>query len=241
MYVSIFISTVIKGILIYVLSLFLSKLIGIKIISQMNFFDFVMGVSVGSMIAKIIIDKEHVVFSGLIALLVFTALTIATSYINLKSYKVRRLINARPLIVVDKSRIINKNMKKLRLTLNELMMKLREKDVFNLEDVEFAIMEKSGQLSVMLKADKKPLTPKDMKIDVESSSIVTEVIYDGNVLYKNLSITGVDINWLESSLKKKGIKNIEDVFFASIDKNKKLIVSEKFNEDYQIEDQYRIE
>lgn len=95
MYSSILFSTIIKGILVYILALILSKLIGIKIISQMNFFDFITGVSIGSMIAKIIIDKDHVIFSGIIALITFTLLAITTSYLNLKSYKVRRLIMLR--------------------------------------------------------------------------------------------------------------------------------------------------
>lgn len=159
MYSTILFSTIIKCILIYILGLILSKLIGIKIISQMNFFDFIMAVSVGSMIAKIIIDKDHVVFSGIIALIIFTLLTIATSYLNLKSYMARRIINAKTLILIENGRIIDKNMKRLRLTINELMMKLREKDVFNLEDVQFAIMESNGQLSVLIKSNKKPITP----------------------------------------------------------------------------------
>ena len=155
MYGSIFVSTIVKGILIYILALFLSKLIGVKIISQMNFFDFIVGISFGSIIAKIIIDKDHVVFSGIIALIIFTLLTISTSYLNLKSYAARRIINAKTLILVENGRIVDKNMRKLRLTINELMMKLREKDVFALEDVQFAIMESNGQLSVLIKANKK--------------------------------------------------------------------------------------
>ena len=102
MYSSILFSTIIKGILVYILALVLSKLIGIKIISQMNFFDFVMGVSIGSMIAKIIIDKDHVVFSGVIALIVFSLLTISTSYLNLKSYIARSIINAKTLILIER-------------------------------------------------------------------------------------------------------------------------------------------
>ena len=168
MYSTILFSTIIKCILIYVLAVILSKLIGIKIISQMNFFDFIMAVSVGSMIAKIIIDKDHVVFSGIIALVTFTLLTIATSYLNLKSYTARRIINAKTLILIENGRIIDKNMKRLRITVNELMMKLREKDVFNLEDVQFAIMEGNGQLSVLIKANKKPITPYDVDLKVKS-------------------------------------------------------------------------
>ena len=115
MYSSILFSTIIKGILVYILALVLSKLIGIKIISQMNFFDFVMGVSIGSMIAKIIIDKDHVVFSGVIALIVFSLLTISTSYLNLKSYIARNIINAKTLILIENGRIIDKNKKNLEL------------------------------------------------------------------------------------------------------------------------------
>ena len=115
MYSTILLSTIIKCILIYILALILSKLISIKIISQMKFFDFIMGVSIGSMIAKIIIDKDHVVLSGTIALIIFTLLTIVTSYLNLKSYTARRIINAKTLILIENGRIIDKNMKKKEL------------------------------------------------------------------------------------------------------------------------------
>lgn len=241
MYISILFSTIIKGILIYLLSLILSKLIGIKIISQMNFFDFIMAVSVGSMIAKIIIDKEHVVFSGIIALMTFTLLTIATSYLNLKSYTARRIINAKTLILVENGRIIDKNMKKLRITINELMMKLREKDVFSLEDIQFAVMESNGQLSVLIKANKKPITPYDMDLKVKGFSLINDIIIDGKIIDKNLEIAGVDKTWLQSELKRKGINNIEEVFYAGVDKSKKLIISERYPDDFNPENKFGIE
>ena len=241
MYSSILFSTIIKGILIYVLALILSKLIGIKIISQMNFFDFIMGVSIGSMIAKIIIDKDHVVLSGTIALIIFTLLTIATSYLNLKSYTARSIINAKTLILIENGRIIDKNMKKLRISINELMMKLREKDVFNLEDVQFAIMESNGQLSVLIKANKKPITPDDMNLKVKSLSLINDIIIDGKIIDKNLEIAGIDQNWLQSELKRKIINNIEDIFYAGIDQNKKLIISQKYPDDFNIENKFGIE
>lgn len=241
MYSSILFSTIIKGILIYVLALILSKLIGIKIISQMNFFDFIMGVSVGSMIAKIIIDKDHVVFSGIIALITFTLLTIATSYLNLKSYTARRIINAKTLILIENGRIIDKNMKRLRITINELMMKLREKDVFNLENVQFAIMESNGQLSVLIKANKKPVTPYDMDLKVKSLSLINDIIIDGKIVDKNLEIAGIDKKWLQSELKKKSINNIEKVFYAGVDSNKKLTISEKYPDNFNPENNFGIE
>ncbi len=241
MYSSILFSTIIKGILIYVLALILSKLIGIKIISQMNFFDFIVGVSVGSMIAKIIINKDHVVFSGIVALVTFALLTILTSYLNLKSYSARRIINAKTLILVENGRIIDKNLKRLRITINELMMKLREKDVFNLEDVQFAIMESNGQLSVLIKANKKPITPYDMELKVRSSSLVNDIIIDEKTVDKNLKIAGIDEKWLQSELKKKNINNFEEVFYAGVDQNKKLIISKKYPDDFNPENKFGIE
>ena len=207
----------------------------------MNFFDFIMGVSVGSMIAKIIIDKDHVVFSGIIALIIFTLLTMATSYLNLKSYTARRIINAKTLILIENGRIIDKKMKRLRITINELMMKLREKDVFNLEDVQFAIMESNGELSVLLKANKKPITPYDMDLKVKSLSLINDIIIDGKIIDKNLKIAGIDKNWLQSQLKKKSINNIEEVFYAGVDKNKKLIISEKYPHGFNPENKFGIE
>ena len=241
MYSSILFSTIIKGILVYILALVLSKLIGIKIISQMNFFDFVMGVSIGLMIAKIIIDKDHVVFSGVIALIVFSLLTISTSYLNLKSYIARSIVNAKTLILIENGRIIDKNIKKLRITINELMMKLREKDVFNIEDVQFAIMESNGQLSVLIKADKKPITPYDMNIKVKNLSLINDIIIDGKIVNKNLQIVGVDEKWLKSELKKKNINAIEDVFYAGVDQNKKLTISERYPDNFNPEKKYGIE
>lgn len=241
MYSSILVITIVKGILIYVLALFLSKLIGVKIISQMNFFDFIMGISVGSMIAKIIIDKDHVVFSGVVALITFTLLTVSTSYLNLKSYTVRRLINNKTLMLIENGRIIDKNLKRLRITVNELMMKLREKDVFNLEDVQFAIMESNGQLSVAIKANKKPITPYDMDLKVKSVSLLKDVIIDGKIIDKNLEIADIDTKWLQSELKKKNINNIEKVFYAGIDQNRKLIISEKYPNEFNPENQFGIE
>lgn len=241
MYSTILFSRIIKCILIYVLAVILSKLIGIKIISQMNFFDFIMAVSVGSMIAKIIIDKDHVVFSGIIALVTFTLLTIATSYLNLKSYTARRIINAKTLILIENGRIIDKNMKRLRITVNELMMKLREKDVFNLEDVQFAIMEGNGQLSVLIKANKKPITPYDVDLKVKSPSLINDIIINGKIIDKNLQIAGINKKWLQSELKKKSINNIENVFYAGVDQNKKIIISEKYPDDFNPENKFGIE
>lgn len=241
MYVDIFLVTVGKSILIYLLGILISKLIGIKLISQVNFFDFIMAVSIGSMIAKIIIDKDYVVFSGLVALMAFTFLTVLTSYINMKSYKIRGIINAKTTILVENGCIIDKNLKKVRISINELMMDLRVKDVFNLEDVQFAILESNGKVSVMVKAEKKPATAEDLNLKVKSGSLINDIIIDGKILEKNLKVVNINHSWLKSQFKKENIENVEEVFYAGIDKDKKLIISKKCKKDYDTKKKYAVE
>lgn len=238
---NVFIITITKGVIVYFLALFLSRIVGTKIISKMNFFDLVMGVSMGSMIANAVIDKKSPIVSEIIALVLFSSLTIGTSYISLKSYKARRILSSEPMVLVKDGVIIDKNMGRLRITINELMMKLREKSIFNLSDVEFAIMESDGKVSVLLKADKKPLTPYDMDIKVKSGGIVKDLIIDGNIIEKNLGIAGIDMKWLKDNLNKNKIKDASEIFYAGIDSNKHLIISKKCKQQPKSKDKDGIE
>ena len=102
-------------------------------------------------------------------------------------------------------------------------------------------MESNGQLSVLIKANKKPITPYDMELKVKSVSLLNDVIIDGKIIDKNLKIAGIDKKWLQSELKKKNINNIEDIFYAGVDKNKKLIISERYPNDFNPENKFGIE
>ncbi|MGL4338564.1 MAG: DUF421 domain-containing protein [Turicibacter sp.] len=234
-------ATIIKGIPIYFLALLLSRTVGKKIITKMNFFDFVMGVSMGSMIANAVIDKDHPVVSEVTALTLFTMLTVGISYLSTKSNWFRKVMNSEPVVVIDHGIIIDKSLKQLRMTLNELMMKLREKDVFNFETVEYAIMERDGKLSVLVKADKKTLTPYDMNLEAKSDGLLRDIIIDGNIIEKNLAIVGVDRKWVEAKLKSKQIHDVTEVFYAGIDGNKKLKLSKKCSDEFELKDRYGVE
>ncbi|MGG7179356.1 DUF421 domain-containing protein [Clostridium paraputrificum] len=238
---NVYLMTIIKTVAVYLLSLFLSRRVGTKLISHMNFFDLIMSVSMGSIIASIIIDKDSATISGVIALILFSILTILTSYVSIKSLKLRKILNSEPVILVENGRILDMNMKKLRITINELMMKLREKHTFNLSDVEYAIMERDGKLSVLVKADSKPIAPKDMNIEVKSSGLLKDIIIDGKIIERNLEAAGVDKEWLENKLKGNKISSASDVFYAGIDKNKKLTISKRYPSDFKSENRYGIE
>lgn len=219
--------TIIRGIGIYPLKFFLIRKIGTKLISQMNFFDFIMGVSMGSIVAAAVIDKQFVSLSATITLILFGLMTIITSYLSIKSFKMRKIVGDELITLVENGIIVDKNMKKIKLTINELKMKLREKGVFSLADVEFAIMEMDGQLSVLPKADKKPLTPQNINIHPTSSGIEKDIIIDGVIMDENLKSAGLDKEWLKSELNKQNIRDSSEVFYAGLDNTKKLYISKR--------------
>ncbi|ETI66542.1 DUF421 domain-containing protein [Neobacillus vireti] len=226
---NIFFITIVKGILIYVLALFLTRKIGTKLISKMTFFDFIMGVSMGSIVANAIIDKQFATLSATTALLLFSFLTIFTGYLSMKNLTFRKLINSEPVTLIENGTIVDENMKKMKLTINELKMKLREKDAFNVADVEFAIMEADGNFSVLPKSDKKPLTPSHMNIHTTSTGLEKDIIIDGTIMEENLTDAGLDKEWLTSELNKQNIKDCSEVFYAGLDNTKKLYISKKNN------------
>ncbi|MEH7122548.1 DUF421 domain-containing protein [Bacillus sp. JJ1773] len=237
----IFFITILKGILIYILALFLTRKIGRKLISKMDFFDFIMGVSLGSLVANAVIDKHFATLSATTALVLFSVLTIFTGYLNMKSFTFRKLINSEPVTLIENGTIVDENMKKMKLTINELKMKLREKDAFNVADVEFAIMETDGNFSVLPKSDKKPLTPYHMNIQTASTGLEKDIIIDGKIMEENLTSAGLDKDWLTSALTKQNIKDYSEVFYAGLDNTKKLYISKKSSTNKETHGKYGIE
>lgn len=235
------INVVFKPIIVYVFALFLTRLMGRKLISQMTFFDFVVGVTMGTLVANVMVDISNPSLSSLIALIIISILAISTAFFNIKSFKMRKIINSEPITVVENGTIVEENMKDTRMTINELMMKMREKNIFNLADVEFAMMETDGELSVLPKADKKPLTPSQMNIQTTNEGLMKDIIIDGNLMEENLESIGIDRNWIDVELKKQNIENISEVFYAGIYGNKKLHVSKRNKNRHEKHGQYGIE
>ncbi|MFL0166004.1 MULTISPECIES: YetF domain-containing protein [Clostridium] len=221
------VNVILRSIAVYALALILARIMGRKIISHMTLFDFIVGMSMGSLVANAMIGSESTFLSSIIALIVISTLSIGSAYLDTKSFKIRKLANSEPVTVVENGNIVEENMKNMKLTVNELMMKMREKNAFSLADVEFAIMETDGELSVLPKADKKPLTPSQMKIKTTNEGLMKDVIIDGEIIRENLKSAGVNEDWLHKELKKQNIEKINDVFYAGIYANEKLHVSKR--------------
>lgn len=217
--------TILRAVIAFLLLLIVTRLVGRKAISQMTFFDFTVAITFGSLTANLGIGSSNTPLTAGIVIVIFGALAILTSYIALSSMRFRKLVDSEPVVVIAKGELVKSNMRRVRLTLPMLTTLLREKNVFNIIDVEYAILENDGKLSVMPKSNKQPLTPSDMGIAMPYKGLTTELIIDGQLLRQNLSQTGHNEAWLRIELKNRGIQSERDVFFAALDNTGTLYIS----------------
>lgn len=232
--------TIARGAAAYLVLLTVSRIIGRKAIGQMTFFDYTVAITFGSLAAHIGIGSNKTPLNALIVLLIFGALYLLTSAVVAKNIRLRKLIDSEPVVVIAKGEFVKANMRRTHMTVGLLNKLLREKGVFNIIDVEYAIFESNGQLSVLNKSTRLPLTPSDMNIPVAYRGLTTELIIDGLILRENMAQLGKDENWLRAQLAAKGIARPEDVFFAALDTAGNLYVTLGYNGP-ETQGKYRIE
>jgi uncharacterized membrane protein YcaP (DUF421 family) len=210
----------------------LTRIMGRKEISQMTFFNFVSAIAIGSIAANLVVSQNVSIRNGLLALGGWAAFTLVMGFIDIKSKKVRKVLMGDPLIVIKEGKIVESAMSKSRLDLDALNAMLREKNVFAIADVEYAIFETNGKLSVMKKEPKQTVTKSDMNIfstNKNTYPFPTEVISDGKILSNNLSKLNLDTKWLEDQLEQAGINSASEVFYAEVQQNGKLFIDSKDN------------
>lgn len=217
-----------RAIIVYLALLLLARIMGRKMISQMTFFDFVIGITIGSVAATTTLGPYNSsLVSGIIALVVLTALVMLIDYTHIKSFRFRKLVDSEPIVVVERGQIVDENLKRERFTLSELTALLREKNIFNIADVEFALLEHDGKLSVLPKSNKQPLKPIDLNIQTPYQGLTKDVIIDGVIMDENLKDAKLTREWLIDQLLMYGIYNLQDVFYAGVDSSNNLYVSRK--------------
>ncbi len=200
---------------------FTAKLMGHKQLSQLDFFDYISGITIGSIAAELATELEEPQ-KPLIALIIYGAVSVLLSIITHKFPKSRKYINGTPTILLSDGKLYRENFKKASLDLSEFMMMCREMGYFNLSDIAVAIFEHNGKLSILEKSTKRPLTPEDMSLTPEPAHIMCEVIMDGRILDENLHRMGLDQKWLNSELRKMGHSTPKDIFLAVADNNNNL-------------------
>ena len=195
-------------------SLFIiTKCMGHKQVAQLDFFDYINGITIGSIAAELATDLEAP-WKSLTALVIYGIVSVILQLLTSKFPKSRKFINGTPTILMNNGRIFRQNLKKAKLDLSEFLLLCREQGYFDLEEIETAVFEHNGKLSVLPKAEKRPVTPYDMNLSVSAAHIGTEVIMDGRILGENLSRVGRDEKWLAGQIKSQGYKNTEDIFLG---------------------------
>lgn len=199
----------------------IAKLIGHKQISQFDLFDYITGITIGSIGAELATELEKPI-KPFIAMIVYGAITVTLSVITSKFPKTRKIINGSPTIIMNNGKIYRKNMKKAKIDLSEFLVLCRQEGYFNLSDIQTAIFEYNGRLTVLPVSKKRPVNPEDMNLSPEPEYISTEVIMDGRILDENLKRMGLDKKWLEKQIKDQGFKNAKEIFLGICDQNNRL-------------------
>lgn len=207
----------IRSVMAFIVLLIIARIMGKKQLSQLTFFDYVVGITIGNISGSLAVDQNLKMTNGLIGLVVWGSFAVIMSLVSLKSLRFRQVTDGQPTVVVKNGKIQEKNLKKLRMPIEDLMPLLRSKNAFKLSDVELAVMELSGDLSVMKKTDAEPITPKVLGMQMEQEKQPQIVLHDGKVLENSLNKTGYTREWLLGEVQKQGADSFQDVFLAQID------------------------
>ena len=199
----------------------IAKIIGHKQMSQLDFFDYITGITIGSIAAELATELEEPI-KPLIAMMVYGAVTVILKIITSKLPKMRKFINGSPTIIMDNGKIYRKNLKKAKLDLSEFLVLCRQEGYFNLADIQTAVFEYNGRLTVLPVSNSRPVTPSDINMSPDTEYINTEVIMDGRILEDNLRRMGLDAVWLRKQIKEQGFRNEKEIFLGLCDKNNQL-------------------
>ncbi|WP_168119842.1 DUF421 domain-containing protein [Paenibacillus sp. HB172176] len=201
----------------------LTKLLGKRQISELSLFEYITGISIGNIAAYISLDLDNLWYLGLISLVVWVTVSVGIEFVTMKNKRIRDFVDGKGTVLIKDGQLDKKSLHKERMTLDELLEQLRKKDVFRVADVEFAVMEASGELNVMLKKEYQPVTADLLGWKVSEEKPPVTVVMDGQTLQDELQAAGKNEGWLLHELKKNHMK-LREVFLAQIDDNNQLII-----------------
>ncbi|MFD2169357.1 DUF421 domain-containing protein [Tumebacillus lipolyticus] len=215
---------ILRIILFYFVTLASMRLMGKREIGKLSIFDLVISIMIAEVSAMSLADTDMTISTGLFIIVTLVLLQVLMSYLTLKSISLRSLLEGRPTLLIANGKIREDEMRRTRYSMSDLMTQLREKDVATVSDVEFAILETSGKLSVFAKASKRPVTPEDLGIIVPKTGLPLPLVVDGTVMDTNLERLGKDRDWLKRELRKQGYQQFQQVFYCAIDNQGSLFV-----------------
>ncbi len=206
---------------------FFTNALGKKQINQLNMFDYVIGISIGNVVAEMTVNKEVLFLDGIIVMGIYAGISIFISFITSKSIILRRMISGTPTTIIENGKIIESALKKTKLDINELLEEARIDGYFDISEIEYAIMEANGKISFLPKSKYKPVTSNDLKLKCYYKGVCTNVVIDGKIMNNNLKSINKDKKWLIRRLYNLDYKDINNLLLVTCDTNEKLTIFEK--------------
>lgn len=204
----------------------LTKIMGYRQISEMSFFDYIIGISIGSIAAEMATNVDLEWWKGVLAMTIYGGVGFLLSLVTQKSIRARKFISGQPIVLMENGKIIKKNLNKARVEINDLLTSARGNGYFNLADIDFAIMETTGKISFAPVSGKRQLNPQDFNFTPQKEGLYINVIVDGKIMEEDLKKSGITLNELKRQLKSQG-KKPQDIILATVDINKSLTIFEK--------------
>lgn len=214
----------VRGIIAFFTLLIFARVLGKQQISQLTFFEYILGITIGSTASELTTDLTSRAWPHWIGLLTWTVAVLALQAVTIKSRYLSKLIDGEPAIVIQDGKILEKAMKKLRYRVDDLYEQLRQKDIFDIMQVKYAILKKDGRISVLKKPEFMNPTMDDMNLPLKETGISVEIIYNGVVIEQNLRQMNRDGKWLHEELKKRNISSPEQVFYMALNPDGTLYI-----------------
>lgn len=221
-------ATLIRTIILYILVLLTMRLMGKREIGQLQPFELAIAIMIADLASVPMSDTGIPIFNGIIPIIGLLIMQMLISFINMRSLVLRSIISGKPTILIYRGKIDEKSLKKEKITLNELQERLRQNGTFSLGDVEYAILETSGQLTVIQKPEKRTVIPEDLQITPEYEGLPYDLVLDGKVMSDNLKVLGKDYNWLKKQVEKFKMKP-EEALIVTYDGKGQIFCQKKEN------------
>ncbi len=217
----------VRAFILYIFVVTVMRLMGKRQIGELQPYELATAIMISELAAVPMQEMGIPLINGIAPILVLLAGQFLLSFVVMKSNTLRKLICGKPRILIENGKIKEENLRKEFYNLSDLLEQLRINNIPNISDVEFAILETSGQLSVIHKPRKRPVTPEDINIDASYEGLPVDLILDGEVIQRNLEKAGHDLNWLQLKLKEMGAASVKDVLIASLDSKGKIFCQQK--------------
>ncbi len=214
--------------ILFITLLVLTRILGKKQMSHLTFFNYFTGITIGSIAANMIRETDEPFWDDFIGLIFWCVLTLLVEYIGLKFSKLRQIIDGQPTIVIKRGVILKASLTSNRVNLDDLLMLLRKQNVFSIKEVEYAILEPNGNLSVMKKPQDQQITKSDMNITIPTLKYLpSEIISDGKIVRHNLKELNLSEGWLDNQLKMQNVSNLADILYAELQSDGTLFLQKK--------------